>query len=140
CCCGRTDDQSEAANVGGGVTRSWHWAAASGEMRSKSHCWLLMPTADTTPAATNNTATTIAPVRKPAKSIAVPTITLVNATAIRPAMRDTALLTAEPMPLCPGSTAASTAAVRGDTVMERPTPNTIRPGNIWVQKSNGSRA
>ena len=30
--------------MGGGVTRSWHRAAASGEMRSKSHCWLLMPT------------------------------------------------------------------------------------------------
>ena len=62
-----------------------------------------------------------------------------NATAIRPATRETALFTAEPMPLCAGSTAASTAAVSGDTVMDKPIPKTISPGSICVQKSNGSR-
>ena len=62
-----------------------------------------------------------------------------NATATRPAMRETALLTAEPMPLWAGSTAASTAAVSGDTVIERPSPKTSTPGSICVQKSNVSR-
>ncbi len=65
-------------------------------------------------------------------------ITPVNAIAMRPAIRETALLTAEPMPLCAGSTAASTAAVSGDTVMDRPTPKTTKPGSICVQKSNGA--
>jgi len=32
------------------------------------------------------------------------------------------------------------ATVSGDTVTDRPTPNTIRPGSIWVQKSNGACA
>ena len=67
-------------------------------------------------------------------------ITPVNATAIRPAIRDTALLIAEPMPLCAGSTAARIAAVNGDTVIDSPSPNTTSPGSICVQKLNGSRA
>jgi hypothetical protein len=44
------------------------------------------------------------------------------------------------MPLCAGSTAARIAAVSGETVIDRPSPNTTRPGSICVQKSNGSRA
>jgi hypothetical protein len=67
-------------------------------------------------------------------------ITPVNAIAISPEIRDTALLTAEPMPLCVGSTAARIAAVNGDTVIDSPSPNTTRPGSICVQKLNGSRA
>jgi hypothetical protein len=67
-------------------------------------------------------------------------ITPVKATAIRPAIRESALLTADPMPLCAGSTAARIAAVSGDTVIVRPSPNTTSPGSICVQKSNGSAA
>jgi hypothetical protein len=107
---------------------------------------LLIPTAEISPATANNTATTTAPCRKPAKSPGAnpespvaPMITAVNATATRPAIRETALLTAEPMPLWAGSTAASTAAVSGETVTDRPTPKTTRPGSICVQKSNGAR-
>jgi len=55
--------------------------------------------------ATNNAAATRTPLRKPAKSIAPPTITPMKATAISPEMRETALLTAEPIPLWAGSTA-----------------------------------
>ena len=109
-----------------------------------------MPTVEMAPATANRMAATRAPCLKPAKStvltpfpsLASPreTITPVSAIAIRPAIRETALLTAEPMPLCAGSTAARIAAVSGDTVIDSPSPNTTMPGRIWVQKLNGSRA
>ena len=67
-------------------------------------------------------------------------ITPVNAIAIRPAIREIALLIADPIPLCAGSTAARIAAVSGDTVIDSPRPNTTSPGSICVQKLNGSRA
>jgi hypothetical protein len=67
-------------------------------------------------------------------------MTPANATAISPAMRDTALLMAEPIPLSPGPTAERMAEVSGATVMARPNPHMSRPGSSCVQKSTGIRA
>jgi len=69
-----------------------------------------------TPATANSAADTNAPCRNPPKSTAPPRITPANATAISPAILAIALLIAEPIPLCAGSTAAKIAAVSGDTV------------------------
>ncbi|OBG87443.1 hypothetical protein A5698_26300 [Mycobacterium sp. E136] len=99
-----------------------------------------MPTAAISPATAKSAAVTSAPRGKPSKSTAAPTITPVSATAIRPAIREIALLTADPMPLCAGSTAASTAAVSGETVIVSPRPNTTSPGINWVQMSTGGWA
>ena len=50
-------------------------------------------------------------------------------------MRDTALLIADPMPLCDGSTAARTADVSGVTVIVIPNPKSTSAGSICHQKS-----
>ncbi len=60
-------------------------------------------------------------------------MTPAKATATRPATRETALFTADATPARALSTAASTAAVKGATVMVKPSPNTTAPGNTWVQ-------
>src|SRR4029077_6328609 len=56
-----------------------------------------------------------------------------TATDSSPARRETALLTADPTPTWASSTAASTAAVSGATVIARPNPNTRAAGRMPVK-------
>ena len=63
---------------------------------------------------------------------ALDTSTPITATEIRLATRATALLMPEAIPACSASTPPSTAAVRGATVAESPTPKTISAGRISV--------
>ena len=55
------------------------------------------------------------------------------ATAMRPAARATSLLIADAIPACLGPAAASTVAVSGATVIERPRPKTMTAGKIVGQ-------
>ena len=89
---------------------------------------LRMPIQETTPPTTRKTAVAIAARWYPPTSSCVPTITPRLAIATRPAMRATALLTAEPMPARAGSTAPRIAAVSGATVIAMPRPTTRMPG------------
>jgi hypothetical protein len=87
----------------------------------------LMPIHDTTPPITRKAAVAIAARWKPSTSSWLPTMTPMEAIATRPAMRATALLTAEPMPASRASIEPRMAEVSGATVIERPSPNSSTP-------------
>jgi hypothetical protein len=92
-----------------------------------------MPAADTAPPAIMRAAVTMSALSRPALSRCCPAIKPANATVISPAIRATALLTADPIPACSTLIEPRMADVSGATVSASPSPNRMADGSSCVQ-------